>query len=100
MLSAVSYFSYVYLYNKEGITFWDLVPENAVAVYESGPCKECIDESKKSVVGDLIQKSTFYQKGTDSLRNILNLINFPTEGTWSPCILLRKMSSTSFFMFQ
>ncbi len=81
VLSAVGYFSYQKFFNQKLLSLWDVVPSNAVAVYEASPCRDCIDQSKRTVLGDLIQRSTFFQKGADSLNSILGLIGFPTEGT-------------------
>ncbi len=81
VLSAAGYFSYQRFFNQKLLSLWDIVPSNAVAVYEASPCRDCIDQSKQTVLGDLIQRSTLFQKGTDSLNSILGLIGFPTEGT-------------------
>lgn len=81
VLSAAGYFSYLRFFSQERLSLWDVVPGNAVAVYEASPCKACIDQSKVTALGDLIQRATFFQKGADSLRSILGLIGFPTQGT-------------------
>ncbi len=81
VLSAAGYFSYLKFFSQEKLSLWDIVPENAVAVYEASACEDCIDQSKKSILGDLIERSAFFQKDADSLRSILGLISFPTPGT-------------------
>ncbi len=81
VLSVAGYFTYIKFFSQERILLWDLIPENSVAVYETSTCKECIEATKNSVLGSLIQQTAFYQTGGDSLRNILSLIEFPTDGT-------------------
>lgn len=66
-LIAGGYFLYD-RFQKNPLSAWELVPSDAVLVYEKESCGSCIDEVTKSSVWKVIEDAAFYGKAMDSIR--------------------------------
>lgn len=67
LLAAAGYFTYDIYFNKRAIDVWDIVPGNALIVYEQSECQSCMDEIKQSAVWKIIENASFYNEKNDSL---------------------------------
>jgi hypothetical protein len=54
-----SYFYYTNFYNRQGMQAWDLVPPEAILVYEPGTCTSCKLQAQQSPVGEIMKRSSF-----------------------------------------
>lgn len=63
------YFLYTHNLKNRAIGAWDLVPSDALAVYESDNCKSCIEKTKETAVWTVFNKASLYNKAIDSLRD-------------------------------
>ncbi len=62
------YYLYSIGFNKNVIQQWDLVPGDAIIVYESDVCDDCLKEVKESSLWKIIDQSSFYREASDSLK--------------------------------
>lgn len=51
---------------------WDLVPADAILVYEKENCNSCINETGQSSVWRVIEDAAFFDKAVDSIRARIN----------------------------
>jgi hypothetical protein len=68
LLAAGGFFFYKQYYSQSSITHWDLVPANALMVYERDGCASCVEQIHSSSLWKIIEYASFYNKGLDSLR--------------------------------
>lgn len=67
LLIVAGYFAYEKFFNQAPVTPWDLVPSDAIVVYEKNNCNECTDEVVNSVLLNTIRTAGNYKKTTDSI---------------------------------
>ena len=68
------YFLYTRIINKPFIGGWDVIPAEAIFVYEGSPCESCLDELRSSSVITLVNRAIFPADEKDSLGKITDLI--------------------------
>jgi hypothetical protein len=66
-LTIGGFYGYQLFFQKKTISPWDLVPDDAVVVYEKDNCQSCIDDISKSSVWKLIEKVSSYKRPSDSI---------------------------------
>lgn len=79
LLITGGYYLYTQGFDKKSIGVWDVVPADALAVYESDVCKNCIDKTKQTAVWKVIEQTALYNKPVDSLRE--RVVNLFEEGS-------------------
>lgn len=72
LLAVAGYFLFERLSNANPTKPWDLVPANALIVYEKNSCNACIEEATQSNLASIIQSAVFYKKPVDSVKNKLS----------------------------
>jgi hypothetical protein len=65
------YFAYVYFFRQESITAWNLVPDNALMVFERDDCELCAVKIENSLVAKVIESAALYAKPLDSLQTVV-----------------------------
>lgn len=56
---AGSYYYYTNFYKQQGRGAWDLVPPEAIVVYEPGICTSCKQQAQQSPIGEIVKRSSF-----------------------------------------
>jgi hypothetical protein len=73
-----------YLYDKvlleKNITAWEIVPGDAVLVYEKNSCNQCIENIRQTPIWKIIDRAAFYSKPVDSLKKYLQEITQQENG--------------------
>ncbi|MFZ6013787.1 MAG: hypothetical protein ACOYXT_25835, partial [Bacteroidota bacterium] len=70
------YYLYEQVFTKTSIKPWDVVPQDAVFVYEREGCDDCLAQVVESPVLKLVERAVFFGKPADSLKKTLTqLIN-------------------------
>ena len=67
------YFFYARYYKLDSIKVWDLVPQEAILVYEPGNCISCVDLAEKSPFWQVAKKTSLHAKPIESVKEIDNL---------------------------
>ena len=81
LLIATGYFIHERFIRQQPVIPWDLVPSDAIIVYEKDHCNACVDElSKSSTLWNIIESVAFYKKPVDSLRSRINSILKDKQG--------------------
>lgn len=65
LLIGGGYFIYERFFTKKALNPWQVVPADAVLVYEKDDCKECVDALSKSLIVRLLTEGVFYKKIVD-----------------------------------
>lgn len=73
VLTVGGYLVYEKFLKEERLSPWSLVPEDAVLVYESGKCGDCIRELTQTTIWRVVEAAMAYKRPIDSLRT--NFIN-------------------------
>ncbi len=60
---------YLRYYSGKVVSIWDLIPNQTVAVYESGDCPDCAKKFKESVLLQLANRIYNKQESEDTLLN-------------------------------
>ncbi|MEJ7643462.1 MAG: hypothetical protein WKF87_02635 [Chryseolinea sp.] len=68
------YFVYTKIINKPFIAGWDVIPSEAIFVYEGSACETCLEELRKSPVISLVNRAVFPPVEKDSLKKVSDLI--------------------------
>lgn len=68
LLIAGGYFAFHAL-KKNPVKAWDLVPSDAMIVYEKDDCAECITDARRTTLWKIVEKAAFYKKPIDSIKN-------------------------------
>lgn len=74
------YYAYEQFFAKKPVKAWDLIPQEAILVYETGGCGSCASDIRKSALGQIITRATFYERKADSLAHALSKILQEHEG--------------------
>lgn len=80
LIAAGGYLLYDKILKHERVSPWSLVPEDAVMVYESTSCTECINTLSNSTLWKIIERAIQYQKPQDSLRHAVHGLLKPGAG--------------------
>jgi hypothetical protein len=72
ILIAAGYYFYDSRFKANPLNAWDIVPSDALLIYEQGECLECLSDIKKSPVWLLIEKASTYRTKVDSFKNLLS----------------------------
>jgi hypothetical protein len=76
----------VYFYSKyrntSSLKAWDIVPQDAILVYEPGSCSACLSQASSSPAWEIISRASLHTKPLDSLREIRSLLD-PSESNFS-----------------
>lgn len=67
ILTVGGFFVYQQYFQQRSVSTWDLVPNDAIVVYEKDNCQSCIDDVTKSSVWKLIEKISSYKRSSDSI---------------------------------
>jgi hypothetical protein len=51
----IGIFSYTFYFSSKSKSVWDLIPKDAVMVYEFGECEKCKEELSKTVIGEIVR---------------------------------------------
>ncbi|HEX5172304.1 MAG TPA: hypothetical protein VFW11_24180 [Cyclobacteriaceae bacterium] len=89
-LSVAGYFVYEKYFQKKIVSPWDLVPQGAVAVYESSACASCIEPVKASSLWEIIKRASFYDKQQDSIQSIVSLLTAQRVGSLASLHVTKK----------
>lgn len=73
------YFLYDYLH-KDPVRPWDLIPADAVMVYEKDNCSACIQSVETSSLWKLLEEASFYKKSVDTIRHRVHALTSRTKG--------------------
>jgi hypothetical protein len=68
LLIVGGYYAYEKFLSDNPIKPWDLVPTDAIIIYEKNDCNSCTDEISNSVLLRIIESAAYYNKPIDSLR--------------------------------
>jgi hypothetical protein len=71
LFAAGGFFFYQQYYSRSSVTHWDLVPANALMVYERDECSACVEQVHSSSLWKIIEQASFYNKGLDSLKQTI-----------------------------
>jgi hypothetical protein len=71
LLLVSGYFVFTKLFSHQPTQAWDLVPENAIAVFERDQCTTCTEDLDKSTLHKLLEAALFYGKPADSIHPAL-----------------------------
>lgn len=74
LLMVAGYFLYEKVLSKEPLQTWDLVPVDAIVVYEKNACHSCVDLVHKTSLWKIIERIVLYKKPIDSLQNKINAL--------------------------
>ncbi len=66
------YYSYQKFFIKQVINAWELVPGDALFVYEKNDCNECVKDLAKSAVTSLVKSISTYSRDVDSIQSQLS----------------------------
>jgi hypothetical protein len=67
-------------FQKKPLRAWDLVPSDAVLVYEKENCSSCIEATIESSLWRAIEDAAFYDKAVDTIRTRINAALSNTPG--------------------
>lgn len=67
------YYLYTNFFSKTFISGWDVVPSEAVFVYEGSACESCLDELSSSSIVSLVKKAVFPTQ-EDSLKKLTDVV--------------------------
>lgn len=67
-LIAGVYFAYT-KFQRDPIRAWDLVPADAIAVYEKDDCADCVEAVRRSTFWFVLEDASFYKKPADTIRS-------------------------------
>jgi hypothetical protein len=70
----VGYFAYEYLLKKKAVSVWNLVPDNALLVYEKGDCANCVQTVSNSAPFRILAEASLFTKSADSLKSMLQSV--------------------------
>ncbi len=70
----VGYLVYTKIINKPFIGGWDVVPSEAIFVYEGSACESCLNELRSSSIISLVNRAIFPPDEKDSLKKVSDLI--------------------------
>lgn len=59
---------------------WDVVPASAVFVYEANECPACVEELQATSLWSVLRKACFYEKPSDSLTSVFELLDVNIPG--------------------
>jgi hypothetical protein len=80
LLTIGGFYTYQQFFQKHVVRTWDLVPHDALLVYERDNCSSCIDEVSNSSFWNLLQEAAFYKRPPDSLQSKLFDVFKQTKG--------------------
>lgn len=69
------YFFYTQYYNRSTIKAWDIVPSEAILVYEPGSCSACLSQASSSPAWQIVSRASLHTKPADSLKAIRDLLD-------------------------
>lgn len=55
LVLVIGIFSYTFYFSSKSKDVWDLIPKDAVMVYEFGECVKCKEELSKTVIGEVVR---------------------------------------------
>lgn len=90
LFSVGGYFLYEKYLTKRLLDPWDLIPSNAVAVFEASACDECLESVKSSAVWNIIQQAAFYGNRQDSLKKIVSFLTDLNSGALASLHITQK----------
>ena len=64
------YIFYTKYYKQDSLKAWDLVPQEAILVYEPGNCQSCLDLAEKSPFWQVAKKTSLHAKPIESVKEI------------------------------
>lgn len=79
VLVAGGFFAYNFFFRKKSTTIWEMVPEQAVLIYEANECSGCNPGNANSV-NQLLQKLLLDINKQDSLDKTLEILFTPKKG--------------------
>jgi hypothetical protein len=71
LLLVGGYYLYEKVLLKKPLETWDLIPEDAVLVYEKDNCLSCIENVGQSSIWKAVKSASIYSKDADTLRSSL-----------------------------
>ena len=75
------YYVYDQFFNRRPVKPWDLVPSDAVIVYEKDDCNSCIEQFGESMIWRIFETASFYNKQhADSLKKKLSQLVISQPG--------------------
>ncbi|MBT1697881.1 hypothetical protein KK083_13395 [Fulvivirgaceae bacterium PWU4] len=76
----LGYYAYDVFLVKDPVRPWDLVPADAMIVYEKNNCNACLEEVNKSSLFNIIETAASYKKPVDSIRNRIGAVLKDKQG--------------------
>lgn len=70
-----AYFYYTKYYHPSSTKAWDIVPQDAILVYEPGSCSACLSQSSGSPAWEIVSRASLHAKPLDSLKEIRSLLD-------------------------
>jgi hypothetical protein len=74
LLILAGYYAYEKILTKKQLTPWDLVPADAIIVYEKNNCAACDESLSQSSLLTSLDRAAFYKKANDSVRNKISAL--------------------------
>ncbi|CAN0496346.1 unnamed protein product, partial [Phaeothamnion confervicola] len=79
VLVAGGFFTYQYFFKRSTTTFWEMIPEQTVLIYEANECEAC-STPNKSNVSLLLEKLLLSNQKQDSLTKKLEFLLLAKKG--------------------
>jgi len=90
LLIAGSIFLYQTYFNRGTISVWNIIPDQAVLVYEAGECDDCTSKISKTVIGKLISELLIDSDQGDSLNSVFGFLSTPKKGMFVSLHVINK----------
>ena len=69
------YFYYTKYGHQSSTKAWDVVPQDAILVYEPGNCSACLSQASSSPAWEIVSRASLHAKPVDSLKELRSLFD-------------------------
>jgi len=70
-----AYFYYTKYGHQSSTKAWDIVPQDAILVYEPGNCSACLSQASNSPAWEIVSRASLHTKPVDSLNELRSLLD-------------------------